>query len=116
MYGDSCVCCGIKDFEVLTLDHINNDGKADRMLHGAGSSFIKYLSKIPKRNDLQLLCWNCNRKKELMNRIPVYHKDGTRISNTTEARARKLIKNKQAVAVENASTFSIKMIVDTRKN
>lgn len=67
MYGDRCVECGITDLEVLTLDHINNDGKLDREINGSGTKFIDYLDRTGKRDDLVLLCWNCNCRKAKLN-------------------------------------------------
>lgn len=60
MYGDACACCGLADARFLTIDHVNNDGKQDR---AGGWTKLRELLKT-KRDDLQLLCWNCNMGKE----------------------------------------------------
>jgi len=69
-YGGSppnCNCCGEKNYEFLTLDHINNDGAKHRKeLVGnskiSGAVFCRALKKHGFPNDppLQVLCWNCN--------------------------------------------------------
>jgi len=62
-YGDKCNCCGITDIEFLTIDHINND----RYKYKIHSGIATYLWLI--RNNFppgfQVLCFNCNFKKEL---------------------------------------------------
>ena len=64
-YGHACACscgCGVKNFKHLTVDHINNDGAAQRRLqssHGGHATYRRIIkSGFPK--DLQILCWNCN--------------------------------------------------------
>jgi hypothetical protein len=63
-YGGRCVCCGEDRSELLTVDHINNDGSGHRKDIGSGSEFYIWLKKngYPKDN-FQLLCWNCNMSK-----------------------------------------------------
>lgn len=61
-YGVSCVCCDEQNAKLLTLDHINNNGKE----HGTGKNRYKGLtlyrflheSSYPK--GIQTLCFNCN--------------------------------------------------------
>ena len=52
---------------------------------------------------------------EMVSRIPVYHKDGSRLQDTTPSRARKLIKGNQAKSIKKDGVFSLQMLVDTRK-
>lgn len=62
-YGGRCVCCGEMNPLFLTIDHINNDGRLDRWLPGqtmSSHSFYLKLRREPLREDLQLLCFNCN--------------------------------------------------------
>lgn len=68
-YGGKCVHCNINDFEVLDIDHISNDGANDRKNGLFGYNLYRYLkkNKWPKDN-FQLLCKNCNWKKELNKR------------------------------------------------
>jgi hypothetical protein len=66
-YGSKCSCCGLSDPRFLTLDHVNNDGAAERRAIGnrnerSCSSYSVYSRALsehfPPR--FQLLCWNCN--------------------------------------------------------
>lgn len=64
-YGGRCECCGEDIPEFLVIDHKNNDGCHERReLYGSqnGSSYAWYLKlrKESKRDDLRLLCYNCN--------------------------------------------------------
>lgn len=70
-YGGKCSRCGIDDHEVLVLDHINDDAKKDRSEnnHNGGYKMYMFLRKLdwPKESH-QLLCHNCNFKKEYARR------------------------------------------------
>ena len=59
-YGGICTCCGESNFAFLTIDHVNNDGSLERM--PSKSWFLK-LRRESRREDLQVLCWNCNMAK-----------------------------------------------------
>ncbi|MFQ5573257.1 MAG: hypothetical protein ACE5EJ_03290 [Nitrosopumilaceae archaeon] len=64
-YGSRCACCNEENLLFLTIDHVNNDGGKERQkLFGtkAGStrSWYQKLKREPVRNDLQVLCFNCN--------------------------------------------------------
>ncbi len=67
-YGMSCVVCGEDDFDVLTIDHIANDGAAHRReiaqtkgTRGPGGSRIYcWLKKNGFPPGFQTLCQNCN--------------------------------------------------------
>src|SRR5215469_14892323 len=58
-----CACCGEKQLEFLTIDHINGDGRKHRREAGVGS----HLYAWPVRNNFpdgfQVLCFNCNCSK-----------------------------------------------------
>jgi hypothetical protein len=58
----ACLNCGISDVDVLCLDHINNDGKHDRV---RWRNMHVYAKKRNYPNGLQVLCYNCNMKKEI---------------------------------------------------
>jgi len=68
--GKKCVVCGVGDFDVLNIDHINCDGKEERKIYGNGpSGIIRRLDKMGWPKDLikskyQLLCYNHNLTKE----------------------------------------------------
>lgn len=64
-----CAYCGKTDINLLVLDHVNNDGWKLYRKDGSrisGSDFIRWLRShnYPEDMKLQLLCFNCNRKKE----------------------------------------------------
>ncbi len=76
LYGNKCACCWEKELVFLTMDHINNDGKAERKKF-KGSSYAMYAhmrdlfykDKEQAQSRYQILCWNCNMGKQ--------HSDGT---------------------------------------
>lgn len=60
--GIKCKRCGIKDIDVLTLDHINEDGAQHRKTFGRSRLYTLLKQKgYPK--GYQVLCSNCNIKK-----------------------------------------------------
>lgn len=64
-YGGKCECCGEIHWEYLSIDHINQDGAKERkhlygQQGGCPHRFYLKLKKEPKRNDLRVLCMNCN--------------------------------------------------------
>jgi len=65
-YGGQCSCCGEKEIMFLTIDHINNDGYKDE---DKNKSFYYVLRKNPIREDLQVMCFNCNCGKAQNNGI-----------------------------------------------
>jgi hypothetical protein len=60
-FGGKCVHCGETDNIVLDFDHINNDGNEDTK-----KNIIFRIKENPQR--FQLLCKNCNWKKEYWRR------------------------------------------------
>lgn len=59
----ACHCCGETTVSFLTLDHLNNDGKADRAgMKRMGIAFYRKLISqgLPDRPDLAVACFNCN--------------------------------------------------------
>lgn len=68
-YGGKCTWkgCEIVDPDMLTLDHVNNDGALDR-IRGISSGDLTYrkVLKIKKSKRFQLLCANHNLKKEIL--------------------------------------------------
>lgn len=73
-YGGHCVCCGVTDYRWLSLDHINKDGGKERKGQKVNAANrLALLHAQPKRNDLQLLCYNCHLAKDFFGLCP--HKD-----------------------------------------
>lgn len=66
----TCRWCGQGDIDVLCVDHIDNSGavhrKAQRGL--TGDSMYKWLVRNDYPPGYQILCFNCNTKKELLYR------------------------------------------------
>ena len=60
-----CGRCGIADIDVLCLDHINNDGGLEKKCWGNGNAFYTNIYRLGFPEGYQVLCWNCNHKKEL---------------------------------------------------
>ena len=69
-YGGKCLCCGETDLHFLTFDHKNGGGTKERRLTGmTGSTF--YLSLMKNhREDIQVLCFNCNCAKWFYGKCP----------------------------------------------
>lgn len=69
-YGGKCNCCGENQILFLTIDHVLNDGNKDRLkLFGRKNpnttGWYYKLKRENVRNDLQVLCYNCNMGKYL---------------------------------------------------
>uniref|UniRef100_A0A6M3IQ70 HNH endonuclease n=1 Tax=viral metagenome TaxID=1070528 RepID=A0A6M3IQ70_9ZZZZ len=61
--GNKCGKCGIDDFRVLQVDHIDGNGYAERkQFKLSGNGTVKYYRHILEVNGegYQLLCANCN--------------------------------------------------------
>lgn len=65
-YGGACVCCNEANLAFLTIDHKNNNGNQERLEDTQASNSKSWYLKLrrePVREDLQVLCWNCNLAK-----------------------------------------------------
>lgn len=63
-YGNKCTHCGIEGFDLLTIDHINEDGASHRKsIKKSGSTFYRWLVNNKFPEGFQVLCWNCNMLK-----------------------------------------------------
>lgn len=73
MYGNICACCGESNNDILTLDHINNDGHkyiVEGQNRGSRtSSERKRALKEYKPDEFQILCANCNNSKKRNNGV-----------------------------------------------
>lgn len=63
----TCRDCGQGDLDVLTFDHIENNGKEHRK-DVPTSKFLWWLIKNDYPDGFQVLCANCNLKKEVIRR------------------------------------------------
>ena len=61
--GLVCACCGEKEEDFLTLDHINNDGAAHRKELGSNTRVLQVLRQKGFPAGYQVLCSNCNMSK-----------------------------------------------------
>lgn len=115
-YGGYCACCGEQQLLFLTIDHTNNDGYAERKEQGNNSkSFYLKLKREPIRNDLQVLCWNCNFGKvqnngqcphQVLNRILKEPIDGRRKSNLNKGTKIVWPEDDELIRMSNESSVS----------
>lgn len=96
-YGPICACCGEDDTKVLTIDHVNNDGKAHRESIGLGNIVLVWIIKHNFPDTFQILCSNCNGAKQ-------YHAKG---------QMPLWRKNKYAKGTESPSYEATAQLVDT---
>ncbi len=63
-YGQRCARCGFEDARALQIDHVENDGAAERAVlggqHFSGWKFYAVLEKRGWPDGYQTLCANCN--------------------------------------------------------
>ena len=59
-YGGKCVKCGIDDFRVLQIDHVNGGGRQEFKQYTTG--YYQYYKRVlsDDTGKYQLLCANCN--------------------------------------------------------
>jgi hypothetical protein len=63
----TCRSCGQGDIDVLNVDHIDNDGKEHRKIVPT-SNILRWLIQNDYPPGFQILCANCNLKKEVTRR------------------------------------------------
>jgi hypothetical protein len=65
-YGHQCTVCGETDRDVLTFDHVADDGAAHRRALGSRSPdrLVKWARDNNWPDTLQLLCANCQLRKQ----------------------------------------------------
>ena len=61
--GAKCACCGEDEFDFLTLDHINDNGAAERRRFGSNHRVMQVLRQQGYPPGYQVLCANCNMSK-----------------------------------------------------
>ena len=59
-----CAWCGEDDLVVLCIDHIDGGGNKQRKMNGSGNQFYYWLRKEGYPKGLQVLCHNCNVRKQ----------------------------------------------------
>jgi len=66
----TCRSCGQGDIDVLTVDHVENNGFIHRQSFGirsfCGDKFYRWLIHNDYPDGYQILCMNCNLKKEIV--------------------------------------------------
>lgn len=76
-YGNCCKRCGIDDPDVLTIDHIKQDGAVHRRSISKGSingqRMYKWLVSNGFPRGFRLLCFNCNIKVYRLHRRRLGH-------------------------------------------
>lgn len=68
-YGSKCSCCGETMIEFLTIDHINGRDKSIPRATGQHEWLRLKWAGWPK-DDIQLLCYNCNCAKGVYGSCP----------------------------------------------
>ena len=64
----ACACCGERDLRLLTIDHLNNDGGAERRSLGARGSTQRIYARLIREGfpkGYQVLCFSCNTGKHI---------------------------------------------------
>jgi len=106
-YGGKCEICKQNNYDFLSLDHINGNGRKQRkelLSIDSGTSFYKYVFKN-KPNDLRILCYNCNCKKK----ITYFHlqekfKENCKFCNSNENVIYKICRSCKNKVKHNAKT------------
>lgn len=55
-----CNCCGEKELDFLSIDHIDGGGYKQRKIQGVGTNLTKWLKTNDYPKGFQVLCMNCN--------------------------------------------------------
>lgn len=65
-----CARCGVDDIDILTIDHISGNGNEHRRRIGvtSGWHFYEWLKRNDFPDGYQVLCFNCNMKKQMVGR------------------------------------------------
>lgn len=62
-YGGKCACCGDTAIPCLTIDHVNNDGGAERRSHKGRNATQVLYTRLRQENyppGYRVLCFSCN--------------------------------------------------------
>lgn len=64
--------CEVSDPDMLTIDHVNNDGAQDRKIDRGGHDFYRRLQVKGYPEGFQTLCANHQLKKEIQRRTNIF--------------------------------------------
>lgn len=63
-YGGACGCCGEREPDFLTVDHVNGEGRAEDRHPGgeklSGAALYLHVKRAGFPARYRVLCWNCN--------------------------------------------------------
>lgn len=62
-YGGRCQCCGVSNYEFLSIDHKFGGGAHERAQLKTSLCLYRKLDRMPVSNEYQVLCFNCNLAK-----------------------------------------------------
>lgn len=71
--GSACACCGINNYDLLSIDHINGGGAKDRNSFKKWKHYIKHLNILPineLKQKYRCLCYNCNYTRGFWGKCP----------------------------------------------
>ncbi len=72
-YGGRCKCCDEKAIQFLTVDHVHNNGKQERIKLGSGYGIYRKLLRYKRvLKSYTILCFNCNIAKFVYGHCPVH--------------------------------------------
>lgn len=80
-YGGKCSCCGIQEWEFMSVDHVTERGVDERNRLGSKAHSNSFYRKIIAENFppcYQLLCYNCNMSLGFYGYCP-HHPEITRL-------------------------------------
>lgn len=84
-YGGKCTCCSESNFEFLSIEHKDGNGRKHRKSIGSHTTFYKWVIANNFPDTLSILCYNCNCSRGFFGYCP--HKVGSKYENS------KVIKN-----------------------
>lgn len=58
--GNQCKCCGEDRFDLLTVEHLHNDGRVERKLYGREGYYRRIANGLSDPSRYETLCRNCN--------------------------------------------------------
>jgi len=79
-YGKYCACCGIRDYDVLCIDHINNGGNKHRKsIRKQGIEFYRWIINNKYPSFLRIMCYSCNNGRRLNNSVCPHQQSNNKI-------------------------------------